>query len=59
VRGEPASGPAGLGVELDRDRPAFLHARWARDDGALRDRDDAAAIGGAEPGREAPRTPRW
>ncbi|MER5291694.1 glucarate dehydratase family protein [Streptomyces pharetrae] len=49
----------GLGVELDRDRLAFLHRRWARDDGALRDRDDAAAMRVAEPGWQAPRTPRW
>ncbi|MFI8964228.1 enolase C-terminal domain-like protein [Streptomyces sp. NPDC053493] len=34
----------GLGVELDRDRLADLHQRWRRDDGTLRDRDDAAAM---------------
>ncbi|MFB6962083.1 glucarate dehydratase family protein [Streptomyces sp. NPDC056309] len=49
----------GLGVELDRDRLAFLHRRWAEDDGRLRDRDDAAAMRVAEPGWIAPPTPRW
>ncbi|MFJ2715837.1 glucarate dehydratase family protein [Streptomyces sp. NPDC087437] len=49
----------GLGVELDRDRLAFLHRRWAEDDGRLRDRDDAAAMRVAEPGWTAPPTPRW
>ncbi|MFJ2732734.1 glucarate dehydratase family protein [Streptomyces sp. NPDC087317] len=49
----------GLGVELDRDRLAFLHRRWAEDDGRLRDRDDAAAMRVAEPGWTAPATPRW
>ncbi|MGW7297241.1 glucarate dehydratase family protein [Streptomyces sp. NPDC054829] len=46
----------GLGVELDRDRLGFLHRRWLEDDGALRDRDDAAAMRVAEPGW---RMPRW
>ncbi|MGW5128355.1 glucarate dehydratase family protein [Streptomyces sp. NPDC004069] len=49
----------GLGVELDRDRLAFLHRRWAEDDGRLRDRDDAAAMRVTEPGWTAPPTPRW
>ncbi|MEV5085851.1 glucarate dehydratase family protein [Streptomyces sp. NPDC056159] len=49
----------GLGVELDRDRLAFLHRRWAEDDGRLRDRDDAAAMRVAEPGWTAPPPPRW
>ncbi|GED87129.1 glucarate dehydratase family protein [Streptomyces sp. 6-11-2] len=49
----------GLGVELDRDRLAFLHRRWAEDDGRLRDRDDAAAMRVADPGWTAPPTPRW
>ncbi|MEU0333053.1 glucarate dehydratase family protein [Streptomyces sp. NPDC006193] len=49
----------GLGVELDRDELARLHRRWAEDDGALRDRDDAAAMRVAEPGRRAPVMPRW
>ncbi|WP_240926176.1 glucarate dehydratase family protein [Streptomyces sp. JB150] len=49
----------GLGVELDRDRLALLHERWARDDGTLRDRDDAAAMRVAEPGWRAPAMPRW
>ncbi|KUN05247.1 glucarate dehydratase [Streptomyces yokosukanensis] len=49
----------GLGVELDRDELARLHRRWAEDDGALRDRDDAAAMRVAEPGRRQPVMPRW
>ncbi|MEU3344259.1 glucarate dehydratase family protein [Streptomyces sp. NPDC006700] len=49
----------GLGVELDRDRLAFLHRRWTEDDGRLRDRDDAAAMRVAEPGWVTPPTPRW
>ncbi|MEU1704235.1 glucarate dehydratase family protein [Streptomyces sp. NPDC005706] len=49
----------GLGVELDRDELARLHRRWTRDDGALRDRDDAAAMRRAEPGWRTPAMPRW
>jgi glucarate dehydratase len=49
----------GLGVELDRDRLAFLHRRWTEDDGRLRDRDDVAAMRVAEPGWTAPAAPRW
>ena len=49
----------GLGVELDRDELARLHRRWTRDDGALRDRDDAAAMRLAEPGWRTPVMPRW
>ncbi|MEU9582655.1 glucarate dehydratase family protein [Streptomyces werraensis] len=49
----------GLGVELDRDRLAFLHRRWLDDDGALRDRDDAAAMRIADPGWVRPAVPRW
>ncbi|MGX1130598.1 glucarate dehydratase [Streptomyces glaucescens] len=49
----------GLGVELDRDRLAALHRRWAADDGGLRDRDDAAAMRVAEPEWESPKMPRW
>ncbi|QER88875.1 glucarate dehydratase [Streptomyces tendae] len=49
----------GLGVELDRDRLASLHRRWLDDDGALRDRDDAAAMRTAEPGWTRPTVPRW
>ncbi|MFD8199700.1 glucarate dehydratase family protein [Streptomyces sp. NPDC003470] len=49
----------GLGVELDRDRLAFLHRRWLDDDGALRDRDDAAAMRAADPKWAAPSVPRW
>jgi glucarate dehydratase len=49
----------GLGVELDRDELARLHRRWAEDDGALRDRDDAAAMRVAEPGWRQPVMPRW
>ncbi|MEV7789648.1 glucarate dehydratase family protein [Streptomyces sp. NPDC088106] len=49
----------GLGVELDRDRLAFLHRRWLDDDGALRDRDDAAAMRIADPEWVTPSVPRW
>lgn len=49
----------GLGVELDRDQLDRLHRRWLNDDGALRDRDDAAAMRVAEPGWVTPRVPRW
>ncbi|MFF5255348.1 glucarate dehydratase family protein [Streptomyces leeuwenhoekii] len=49
----------GLGVELDRDRLAFLHRRWLDDDGALRDRDDAAAMRAADPAWVTPSVPRW
>ncbi|MFJ3302236.1 glucarate dehydratase family protein [Streptomyces sp. NPDC086549] len=49
----------GLGVELDRDKLAFLHRRWARNDGSLRERDDAAAMRVAEPGWVTPTMPRW
>ncbi len=49
----------GLGVELDRDRLAFLHRRWLDDDGALRDRDDAAAMRIADPEWVTPPVPRW
>ncbi|MGI5399005.1 glucarate dehydratase family protein [Streptomyces sp. CA-135486] len=49
----------GLGVELDRNKLARLHRRWLDDDGAMRDRDDAAAMRVAEPGWTAPPVPRW
>ncbi|MFC3346169.1 glucarate dehydratase family protein [Streptomyces echinoruber] len=49
----------GLGVRLDRDRLAFLHRRWADDDGRHRDRDDAAALRAAVPGWTTPAMPRW
>ncbi|WP_329409723.1 glucarate dehydratase family protein [Streptomyces sp. NBC_00704] len=49
----------GLGVELDRDRLDLLHRRWLDDDGALRERDDAAAMRVAEPGWVTPAVPRW
>ncbi|NEB08214.1 glucarate dehydratase [Streptomyces coelicoflavus] len=49
----------GLGVELDRDRLAFLHRRWLDDDGTLRDRDDAAAMRVADPAWVTPSVPRW
>ncbi|GAA2569085.1 MULTISPECIES: glucarate dehydratase family protein [Streptomyces] len=49
----------GLGVELDRDRLAFLHRRWLDDDGTLRDRDDAAAMRVADPHWATPPVPRW
>ncbi|MFI0542452.1 glucarate dehydratase family protein [Streptomyces sp. WSLK1-3] len=49
----------GLGVELDREKVEFLHRRWLEDDGALRERDDAAAMRVAEPGWVTPAVPRW
>ncbi|MFE5256171.1 glucarate dehydratase family protein [Streptomyces coelicoflavus] len=49
----------GLGVQLDRDRLAFLHRRWLDDDGTLRDRDDAAAMRVADPAWVTPSVPRW
>ena len=49
----------GLGVELDRDRLAVLHRRWLEDDGALRERDDAAAMRAADPQWRTPTVPRW
>ncbi|MFE1297131.1 glucarate dehydratase family protein [Streptomyces sp. NPDC058731] len=49
----------GLGVELDRDRLAFLHRRWRDDDGRLRERDDAAAMRAVDPGWVTPAMPRW
>ena len=49
----------GLGVELDRDRLEFLHRRWLDDDGALRDRDDAATMRVADPEWVTPPVPRW
>ncbi|GAA2271104.1 glucarate dehydratase family protein [Streptomyces hawaiiensis] len=49
----------GLGVELDHERLAALHQRWLDDDGALRDRDDAAAMRIADPDWATPAMPRW
>ena len=49
----------GLGVELDREKLAFLHRRWLDDDGSMRERDDAAAMRVAEPGWVTPAVPRW
>ncbi|MGW7574020.1 glucarate dehydratase family protein [Streptomyces sp. NPDC054765] len=49
----------GLGVTLDQDRLAVLHRRWLADDGALRDRDDAAAMRRADPDWVTPAIPRW
>ncbi|MEU3507017.1 glucarate dehydratase family protein [Streptomyces longwoodensis] len=49
----------GLGVELDRERLAFLHRRWLEDDGRLRDRDDAAALRVVDPEWVTPAVPRW
>jgi glucarate dehydratase len=49
----------GLGVELDRARLARLHRRWLEDDGAMRDRDDAAAMRVADPSWRTPSVPRW
>ncbi len=50
----------GLGVELDREKLAALHARWL-DDGfrAMRERDDAAAMRVTDPGWRTPAVPRW
>ncbi|WP_447037350.1 glucarate dehydratase family protein [Streptomyces sp. DSM 118878] len=50
----------GLGVELDREKLAALHARWL-DDGfrAMRERDDAAAMRVTDPGWVTPAVPRW
>ncbi|WP_457464538.1 glucarate dehydratase family protein [Streptomyces sp. TE5632] len=49
----------GLGVTLDHDRLAALHRRWLADDGALRDRDDAAAMRVTDPAWVTPTVPRW
>ncbi|MEU0054955.1 glucarate dehydratase family protein [Streptomyces sp. NPDC006334] len=49
----------GLGVELDHDRLRFLHERWLNDSGALRDRDDAAAMRLTDPTWTTPGVPRW
>ncbi|MBA2949176.1 glucarate dehydratase family protein [Streptomyces himalayensis] len=49
----------GLGVELDREKLAFLHQRWLDDDGTMRDRDDAAAMRVADPEWTEPAMPRW
>ncbi|GAA2980874.1 enolase C-terminal domain-like protein [Streptomyces fulvorobeus] len=49
----------GLGVELDRERLAALHRRWLDDDGAMRERDDVAAMRVARPWWTAPPVPRW
>ncbi|GKQ37141.1 glucarate dehydratase family protein [Streptomyces sp. A012304] len=49
----------GLGVRLDRDRLAALHRRWLDDDGALRERDDEAAMRVADPEWVTPVVPRW
>ncbi|MEV0121546.1 glucarate dehydratase family protein [Streptomyces sp. NPDC050703] len=50
----------GLGVELDREKLAALHARWL-DDGfrAMRERDDAAAMRVTDPRWVTPAVPRW
>ncbi|MET9217560.1 glucarate dehydratase family protein [Streptomyces sp. NPDC088197] len=49
----------GLGVELDQDALKALHQRWLDDDGAMRDRDDAAAMRKADPDWRTPPVPRW
>ncbi|MFB8216875.1 enolase C-terminal domain-like protein [Streptomyces anulatus] len=49
----------GLGVELDRERLSALHRRWLEDDGAHRERDDAAAMRVADPTWTTPAVPRW
>ncbi|MGV9317838.1 glucarate dehydratase family protein [Streptomyces sp. NPDC003660] len=49
----------GLGVDLDRDALARLHDRWATTEGALRDRDDSAAMRVADPSWRTPVMPRW
>ncbi|MEV5592437.1 glucarate dehydratase family protein [Streptomyces sp. NPDC052496] len=55
----PVPDAPGLGVTLDRERLAALHARWLADDGTFRDRDDAAAMRAADPEWVTPRVPRW
>ncbi|GHJ37677.1 glucarate dehydratase family protein [Streptomyces sp. TS71-3] len=57
--GVTVSDAPGLGVEVDRDRLAFLHRRWLDDDGSMRDRDDAAAMRVTQPGWTTPAVPRW
>ncbi|MEU3251558.1 glucarate dehydratase family protein [Streptomyces sp. NPDC006997] len=57
--GVTVSDAPGLGVELDRAELRRLHRRWLDDDGALRDRDDAAAMRAADPGWVTPSVPRW
>ena len=52
------SGRAGLGVDLDRGKPARLQRRWLDDDGTMCERDDAAAMRVAEPGWVTPAVPR-
>ncbi|GAA1887862.1 glucarate dehydratase family protein [Streptantibioticus ferralitis] len=49
----------GLGVELDRTALQSLHQRWLDDDGAMRDRDDTAAMRVADPNWATPTVPRW
>jgi glucarate dehydratase len=49
----------GLGVELDQDALKALHQRWLDDDGAMRERDDAAAMRKADPQWRTPSVPRW
>ncbi|QEU94451.1 glucarate dehydratase family protein [Streptomyces kanamyceticus] len=50
----------GLGVELDRDGLAVLHARWLADEHrAMRERDDAAAMRVVDPEWVTPAVPRW
>ncbi|MEU3188510.1 glucarate dehydratase family protein [Streptomyces sp. NPDC006923] len=49
----------GLGVELDREKLAVLHRRWLDDDGAMRERDDAAAMRKADAAWTTPSIPRW
>ncbi len=51
----------GLGVQLDHVELARLHRRWLDDDGALRDRDDAAAMRRAPEHADwtTPALPRW
>ncbi|MEU7582578.1 glucarate dehydratase family protein [Streptomyces sp. NPDC041068] len=50
----------GLGVELDRERLAALHARWLDPDfRAMRERDDAAAMRVVDPQWVTPAVPRW
>ncbi|WP_406386946.1 hypothetical protein [Streptomyces sp. NBC_01618] len=41
------------------DRLAALHRRRLDADGTMRERDDAAAMRKAEPGRRTPTIPRW
>lgn len=55
----PVSDRPGLGVDLDPGALRALHRRWLDDDGAMRDRDDEAAMRKADPQWRRPSVPRW